>query len=292
LLGGFSVIYFVWGSTFLAVKFGVASIPPLLLMGLRSFIAGAMLLGWARWTVAGGASLAQWGRAVVAGALLFLGNHGGLAWSQKRGVPSGLAAVLVATIPLWVVVIEWAIGHTRRPGRQVVVGVLIGFAGTVLLVGPAGWQGTERIDRVGTIVLSCCAFLWATGTLYARQAKLPASVAMTTGMQMLCGGVLLVTASGLAGEWRGFDPAALPANAWLALAYLTFAGSLLGFSTYVWLLRVVPAPRVTTYAYVNPVVAMFLGWLVAGEVVSRLTLLAVAVSLLGVFLVVAAPRRT
>ena len=291
VLGAFAVIYIIWGSTFLALKFAVVSIPPLMLMSLRGLVAGGILLVWAKAQGQPWPTLRQWSRATIAGALLFLLNHGGLAWALSRGVPSGVSSVLVATIPLWIVIIEWLSGRSRRPPPRVVAGIALGFAGTALLVGPAGWQGGQRIDELGSIVLSLCAVSWASGSLYARHAGLPASVSLATGMQMFSGGSLLIIASGLIGEWSRVEPATFTVAAWSGLLYLIFVGSLLGFSAYMWLLHEVPPARVATYAYVNPVVAMFLGWLFANETVSRGTVVAVALSLVGVFLVVTAPLR-
>lgn len=283
---GFAVVYVVWGSTFLALKFALATVPPFLLAGLRNTIAGGLLLAWAAAAGAARPTSVQWRRAAVAGALFFLGNQGGIAWAQQR-VPSGLASVLVATVPLWLVAFE-AMRGTRRPSTQALTGLIVGFAGSGLLVARTGFGEWTGGDATGTLILTACAASWALGTLYSRGAALPDSVPLATSMAMLTGGSLLLAASALSGEmarvrWAAFTPTAIG-----ALAYLVFAGSLLGFSTYMWLLRVAPASRVATYAYVNPVIALFLGWWLGGEALATSTLVAVAVSLFGVFLVVTA----
>lgn len=283
---GFAVIYLVWGSTFLALKFALLTIPPFLVAGMRNSIAGALLFAGALALGAARPTLAQWRHATVLGALFFLGNQGGIAWAQQR-VSSGLASVLVSTVPLWIVLFEAARG-TRRPSPQAVAGLLVGFAGSGLLVVRTGVGDWVVADTTGTLVLTGCAASWALGTLFSRGASLPSSVPLATSMAMLTGGSLLLALSATTGEWGRVSMASFTPTATGALSYLVLAGSLLGFSTYMWLLRVASPTRVATYAYVNPVIALFLGWAFGGEALAASTLVAVAISLFGVFLVVTA----
>lgn len=284
IAAGFAVIYLVWGSTFLALKFALLTLPPFLVAGMRNSIAGALLMAGALASGAQRPAFAQWRHAAVLGALFFVGNQGGIAWAQQR-VSSGLASVLVSTVPLWIVLIEAARG-TRRPAPQAVAGLLVGFAGSGLLVARTGvgpWTGS---DATGTLVLTWCAASWALGTLFSRRASLPTSVPLATSMAMLTGGGFLLALSAMTGEWGRVSMAAFTPMTLGALSYLVVAGSLLGFSTYMWLLRVASPTRVATYAYVNPVIALFLGWAFGGEALAASTLGAVAISLFGVFLVV------
>lgn len=283
---GFAIVYLVWGSTFLALKFALGTLPPFFVAGLRNTTAGTALFSWAMLTGASSPTRHQWRQAAVVGALFFLGNQGGIAWAQQQ-VPSGLASVLVATVPLWIVVLDVVRGR-RRPSVQALLGLCMGFAGSGLLVARAGFSTLAGTDAIGTIVLTGCALSWAAGTLYSRGASLPSSVPLATSMAMLAGGGLLLTVSAASGEWSRVSPDAFTRTTVAALAYLILAGSLLGFSTYMWLLRVAPVTRVATYAYVNPVVALVLGWWLGGEALAPATLAAAGVSLFGVFLVVTA----
>lgn len=286
VVAAFAVVYLVWGSTFLAIKFGLETLPPFLLAGLRNTTAGGLLFAWALASGVPAPSLAYWRRSLVLGALFFVGNQGGIAWAQQR-VPSGVASVLVATVPLWIVAFETFRG-ARRPSTRVLAGLLIGFLGSTMIVTRAGAGDWAGADTAGALVLTASAACWALGTLYSRGVALPTSVPLATSMAMLTGGALLLMVSASTNELARVTMAAFTARTVGALAYLVLAGSLLGFSTYMWLLRVVPPARAATYAYVNPVVALFLGWALAGEALSTFTLAAVSVSLLGVFLVVTA----
>lgn len=286
VVAAFAVVYLVWGSTFLAIKFGLETLPPFLLAGLRNTTAGGLLLAWALTTGAPVPTLAYWRRSLVLGALFFVGNQGGIAWAQQR-VPSGVASVLVATVPLWIVAFDTVRG-ARRPSTQVLAGLSIGFLGSTMIVTRAGAGDWAGADAAGALVLTASAACWALGTLYSRGVALPASVPLATSMAMLTGGALLLVVSASTNELARMTMAAFTPRTVGALTYLVLVGSLLGFSTYMWLLRVVPPARAATYAYVNPVVALFLGWALAGEALSAFTLAAVSVSLLGVFLVVTA----
>ncbi|MEZ5291943.1 MAG: EamA family transporter [Vicinamibacterales bacterium] len=280
-LVAFAVIYLGWGSTFLAVRVAVTSIPPLLVGASRNLVAGSLLVGAGLLSGAGRPSAAAAGRALTIGVLMFVANHGAIAWASTRN-PSGITALLVATIPLWILVFEWRRGDTARPPVRAIVGLGLGFAGSLLLLWPSA--GGTRLDPLASVVTGLAAISWAAGTLTARHAHLSESVALATGLPMLLGGTVLAAASAAAGEWSGLRLAAIRPESGASLAYLIVVGSLAGFSAYLYLLRTMPASRVVTYAYVNPVVALALGAWLGGESLDPGTLAAAAVSLAGVYL--------
>jgi drug/metabolite transporter (DMT)-like permease len=278
-------IYLVWGSTFLAIAVAVRDLPPFLSMAIRHLVAGSLLFAWAWWRSSGGLHLGrrEWGAAFVFGGALFLVSHGGLAWAQQE-VPSGVAALLVGTIPLWFAILAW-LAYGERLGRRALVGLVLGFAGLALLVDPTGESGAKPL---GALVLVIGAFSWAAGSLWSRGAPLPKDTLLAAAMGMLAGGTLLLGTSTLFGE---LDDARFTADALAATAYLVVMGSLVGFSAYVWLLKHAPAATVSTYAYVNPVVAVALGWAFNDEVVGVRTLVAGAAIVAGVALMVSRPTE-
>jgi drug/metabolite transporter (DMT)-like permease len=279
-------IYLVWGSTFMAVTVAVRDLPPFLSMGIRHLVAGGLLLAWAlpRGDRAGDRiAWRQLGAAAIFGGALFLAGHGGLAWAQQT-VPSGVSALLMGSIPLWVALLDRVV-FGKRLHRLAGVGLVTGFLGLALLVDPFG-EG--RIDRVGAAVAVFSAFAWAAGSLYSLGAPLPRRPIVAAGLAALCGGVLLTAtarATGVLGEAR-FTPEAVG-----AVAYLVVFGSLLGFSASVWLLRAAPTSLVATYAYVNPIVAVFLGWMLLGEEISLSMLAAGAAIVVSVALIVGTSNR-
>lgn len=284
-LAAFGVIYIGWGSTFLAVRVAVGSIPPFLVGASRNLVAGAVLVALGLATGAALPGRRAIYQAAAIGTLMFVANHGAIAWASTRN-PSGITALLVATIPLWIVVLEWLAGAVDRPSMRTSVGIGLGFLGSLLLFWPAG--DTPLIDPLASIVTAGAALSWAAGTLKARRSHLSDSVALATGLPMLLGGLALAAVSALAGEWQTLRLADVSGQAASALAYLIVVGSLAGFSAYLFLLRTMPASRVATYAYVNPVVALGLGAWLGGEPLAFMTLVAAAVSLAGVYLSVSA----
>lgn len=278
-----ATIYLVWGSTFAAVTIAVRDLPPFLSMGLRHLVAGTLLLAWAlpRGDRAGDRiGRRQLGASVLFGGALFLGGHGSLAWAQQT-VPSGAAALLVGSIPLWMALLDRLV-FGRRLSRAATVGLLAGFVGLAFLVDPLG---AGSIDRVGAFVAVAGAFGWAAGSLYSRGAPLPRRPLVTAGLAALVGGVLLVVVSAAAGELRD---ARFTAEALGAVAYLVVVGTLVGFSAYVWLLRAAPTSLVSTYAYVNPIVAVVLGWAFLAEDVTLQMLVAGTAILVSVALILRA----
>jgi drug/metabolite transporter (DMT)-like permease len=279
-------VYLIWGSTYLAIRFAIETIPPFLMASLRYLVAGGMLYAWSRLRGAPRPALVHWRPAVILGGLMLLLGNGGVVWAEQR-VSSGLAALLVSTEPLWIVLFVWMRDHGRPAGR-VFAGLLLGFIGLVLLVRPG--SATGGIDPLGVAAVLVASVGWAWGSLYGQRAKLPTSPLLGTAMQMLGGGGLLLLASALTGEPARFHLAAVSMKSALSLGYLVIFGALIAFTAYVWLLRVAPPVLVSTYAYVNPLVAVFLGWALAGEPITRGTLIAAAVILAGVALISSAPK--
>ncbi|MGH7546003.1 MAG: EamA family transporter, partial [Gemmatimonadota bacterium] len=277
----FAAVYLIWGSTYLAIRFAIETLPPFLMAGTRFAAAGAVLYAYTRWRGLPAPERAHWPAAIVIGGLLLLGGNGLLVWAETR-VPSGIAALLIATVPLWMVLLEAWRRDGTRPGAATVAGLTAGFAGIVLLVGPGEFAGGGGVDLLGAGALTIASISWAFGSLYSRRANLPASPLVGISMEMLAGGAWLLLAGTLAGEWGRVDPGAVSPRSATALLYLTVFGSLVGFSSYIWLLRVSTPARVSTYAYVNPVVALFLGWALAGESLTPRTGLAVALVLAAV----------
>lgn len=276
-----------WGSTFLAWKTAVHSIPPLLLVGLRCLSAGTLL--WLLSRVVGVGYRPRWGLAFIAGSLLFLGGHGALA-SGIRTVPSGVAAVIQATIPLWVLVLAYLVDRDARPGGLQMAGVVVGLVGVALLSAP--WEvGGEAMDPVGTGLLFAGALGWSAGTVLIRHSELARAPLRGTAMQLLAGGVVVLCASLLVGDPARVDAATFSVSSVGALAYLVIVGSLLAFLAYNWLLSEIPSTRVASYAYVMPVIAVFLGWGLAGEELTPRIILSTVITIVGVALVVTPGRQ-
>jgi drug/metabolite transporter (DMT)-like permease len=275
-----ATIYVVWGSTFLAIAVVVRDLPPFLAMAMRHLAAGALVFAWimVRRREREPLGWKQWGAAFVFGGALFLVGHGLLAWAQQE-VPSGIAALLVGTIPLWFAILA-RIFLGERLGGRALAGLALGFAGLFLLVDPSGEEGAEP---VWALVIVLGALGWVAGSLYSQRSPLPKDTLLGAGMGMLAGGTLLLVVSGIRGE---YDDAAFTTDALLATAYMVVVGSLIGFSAYVWLLKTVPASTVSTYAYVNPVIAVFLGWAFNDESITGRTLVAGAAIVIGVALMV------
>ncbi|HEX7239248.1 MAG TPA: EamA family transporter [Longimicrobiaceae bacterium] len=290
VLAAFAAVYLVWGSTYLAILFALETLPPFLMAAARFLVSGAAMYAWMRARGAPRPTPANWRATAVVGAFLLVGGNGGVVWAEQR-VASGLAALLVATVPLWMVLLEWWRGGVRPRGR-VWTGLVVGFAGLGVLVGPAELLGGGAADPLGAGALVAASLLWACGSVYAKGAPLPSSPLMATGMEMLCGGALLLLLGTVLGEWGRLDVAAVSARSWLALLYLIVFGAGLGFTAYVFLLQHVEVAKVSTYAYVNPLVAVFLGWLLAGEVVTARVLVAAAVIVAAVaFITTAGAKR-
>jgi len=286
LVAAFAAIYVIWGSTYLAIKIAIETIPPFLMAGTRFLIAGGLMLAWARARRVAWPSGSEWRAGFLIGGLLLLGGNGGVSWAEQR-VASGATALIVALVPLWVVLLQArGIGGARRgPGPSMLIGLALGITGFLLLVGPDRLVGRGRLDPIGAGALVLGTLSWSIGTVRSRAAGLPSSTVVATAIQMIGGGTLLVLVAALTGELPGFRPAAVTMRSILALAYLIFLGGIVAYSAYVWLLRVAPAPQVATYAWVNPIVAVLLGWALGGEPLTMRTVLASIVIVAGVVVV-------
>lgn len=288
---GLLVLYVVWGSTYLGIAVAVDTIPPFLMGALRFIPAGVVLAAAValrhRRTIRRPTALELRDTTVV-GTLLMLGGMGLVAWGEQT-IPSGIAALLIGLMPAWIAVFARALFGDRMP-RLVVVGIVVGIVGVAILAWPEA--GMAALDPAGLLALVISPMCWALGSLYsAKRAVLPAPALFATGLQMVMGGLALLVASVLAGELAGFDPAAVSGASWAGVAYLLTVGSLVGYTTYAWLLTVAPLPRIATYAYVNPVVAVFLGWLFLQEPITPRTLVASLVIVAAVALIVTARGR-
>ncbi len=285
----FGLVYVVWGSTYLAIRVGIESFPPLLLAGSRHLLTGLILYPILRWKTGVRPTLAHWRMSFITGfLLLFLGN-GGVCLAE-RTVPSGVTALLVATVSLWMVLVDWLRPEGTRPGPRVVAGLLLGFGGLALLVGPKNLGGSARVDPFGVGILVIASLAWASGSVYSKHAGGPGSPLLGVAMQSLAGGVCLWIAGILLGEVGALHLGAITARSWAALGYLIVFGSMVGFTAYIYILKKSTATRVATYAFVNPVVALFLGWLLIGEPITLRTVIAAAVILTAVLLVITAPH--
>jgi drug/metabolite transporter (DMT)-like permease len=285
----FAVVYVVWGSTYLAIRFAVESIPPLLMAGTRFLAAGGLLYAWyaARSSRSAGASAspsratpAQWRSAAITGFFLIAISYGLVSWAELT-VPSGIVAVVTAMTPLWMVTLPWVARRSRRPSALVLGGVAIGLAAQALLFG-VGAVDRSAIDPWGLGAVLLAGVSWAIGSLRARDADAPADPVLGSAMQMLTGGAMLVVAGVLFGETAHFSLTAVTTRSWLAWAYLVVAGSMLAYSAYLYLLRATTPARASTYAYVNPVVAVALGWLLAAEPIGARTVAAMVLTLVAV----------
>jgi drug/metabolite transporter (DMT)-like permease len=279
----FAAIYIIWGSTYLAIRFAIQTIPPFWMAGTRFLLAGSILYALMRLRGTPPPLRQDWLAAAGVGALLLMGGNGSLVWAEQR-MPSGLAAILLAMIPLWMVLLDSFRKSGPKLTLRVAGGLVIGLAGVGILVGPARLWGSSRVDLLGTTVLMFSAFCWAVGSLYSRGAKLPSSPFLAAAMEMLAGGAMLIIL-GLLVEGGQLHWRAISMQSAAGLLYLVAFGSLLGFTAYIWLLRVVSTSRVATYGYVNPVVAVFLGWALAGESISARELLAAGIIVAAVALI-------
>lgn len=266
LIAAFAAVYIIWGSTYLAIKYLIQTLPSLVSMGMRFLLAGGAVFIIGRFSRDYKTpSFAQWRANAIIGVLLFLGGIGGVVMAEHY-LTSGFAALLVAIEPFWVVLLSWLWLKQARPDWKVSLGLLIGFAGVYLLIGGAIGNGSHTSGQpLGMAMLMAGTLCWAVGSLYGSRAPSPESSFVAAGMQMLTGGMALFLAGTLMGEWRSFDIASVSFKSWLALAYLVIFGSLIAFTAYSWLLKNVRPAIVATYAYINPVIAVTLGWAIAGE---------------------------
>lgn len=287
IIAAFASIYLVWGSTYLAIRYADQTIPPFIMGGVRFLLSGGLLYLWARSRGAPKPTRLHWRNAIIAGGFLLLGGNGAVVWAEQF-VPSGLTALLVSILPFWLVIIEWVRPPHRRPSTPVLIGLVLGFIGIIVLVGPSDLGGHGDVQPIGAVVLILGSLSWAIGSFWSRDAQLPDSGLLTTGMEMLGGGVLLLIVGVLSGELSRLDIHRVSTASAVGLLYLVTFGSLIGFTSYIWLLDKVSPARLGTYAYVNPIVAVLLGWAIAGERLSIRTGVAAAIVICAVALITTA----
>ncbi len=285
-------VYIVWGSTYLAIRFAVETMPPFLMAAVRFLIAGSLLFVVRRMAGDPMPTRIEARGAGIVGLFLLLGGNGGVVWAEQT-VPSGLAALMVSSSPLWMLLIEAMFPGGRKPSLRALVGIVIGFIGVLVLFWPGEGGGLAGVAPLGAGALIFATIAWSFGSIYSRHLRLPSSPMMGTAVEMIIGGLALLAAGGLTGEFSRLNFAAIAPSSMLGLAYLIVFGSLVGFSAYTWLLRVAPTSLVSTYAYVNPLVALVLGALIGSETFGPRTLIAAAIILGSVALItMQAPNRT
>src|SRR5712692_35691 len=277
ILVAFAALYLIWGSTYLGIRFAIETIPPFLMAGTRFFLAGLIMFAIARTQGALRSTWADWRTALIVGACLLLGGNGGVTLSEKF-IETGLASLIVATVPIYITLLGWLFGMSPRPSGIVWLGLAGGFLGVAILLGPAlrFSSATSSHPLIGMSILLVGSFLWSAGSLYSRGAKHAASPVLGAAQQMFCGGLLLMLVGSFVGEPRNFQPDNITALSLGAFAYLVLIGAIVGYTAYFWLLRHCDPAKVATYAYVNPIVAVLLGALFAHETVTLRTLLAAA----------------
>lgn len=285
----FAAIYLIWGSTFLGMRWAVQTLPPFFIMAARYLVAGTVLFALARWRGAPWPKWNEWAAGAVGGMLFFLCSHGAMSWAVQY-VPSGVAALLTATVPFWVVLLDWLRPAGKAPTLAMAGGLVIGFGGLAFLIDPR-IKGTGHIDPTGAAVLVLAAISWALGSVYTPKLPAPSSKILLASLQMLSGGLFLLIVSA-ATESTRLHLESVTMRSWLALGYLIAAGSLIGFTSYTWLLSVCTPGLVATYAYVNPLVAVFLGWALAGESVTGREIVAALVILSSVAVIIRGRNQT
>ncbi|HXN28505.1 MAG TPA: EamA family transporter [Candidatus Acidoferrales bacterium] len=286
----FAIIYFVWGSTYLAVRVGVREVPPLILAAMRFSVAGLVLFGWMLARGERAPSIREWRSASILGMVIFLFDYGLLFWAEQR-VPSGIAAVMLATIPVFMALSEIIFLRTQRLTIRLALALLIGLGGVGVLMSRALNLGDAPIDKWGALALIFASISWSIASVLARKLPLPSSKVMSSGAQMLTGGILLTVAAGAFGEFRNFHPGAVSREVWFALLYLIVAGSIIGFTAYVWLIHHESPTKVGTYAYVNPIVAVLVGYFLGGEGLSARTILGSVFILISVVVITTTPAK-
>jgi len=288
LLIAFACVYLIWGSTYLAIRIAIETIPPFLMAGVRFLIAGLALVLWSRSRGAAWPDRGQWWTAAIVGALLLLGGNGLVVWAELT-VPSALAALIVAAVPIVTVALDWMRPGGVRPGRATILGLLTGFTGVAILVNPFA-ADASRVDPWGAVALLAATVSWAVGSIYSRGARAVESPLMGAGANMLTGGAGLVLTGLLLGEAGQVNLAGISTRSALAMLYLIFVGALVGFTAFFYLLRHTTPAKSTTYAYVNPIVAIVLGWAILNEPITSRVLVAAAVIIAGVVMITTLPH--
>jgi len=286
----FAAIYTIWGTTYLGIRIAVETLPPFFLSSVRFLFSGTIIFIVLRLRRVPMPKRFHWRSAVIIGALLLVGGNGLVTWSEQQ-VASSTAALVVATMPLWMVLFDWLFFKGKRPGKWVALGLILGLIGIVLLIGPGQFRGTADFSLSALLILLLAPILWSVGSLYSRGADLPENIFMATAIEMLAGGALLLLAGLATGEATGLNFAQFSSRSLLAMLYLTIFGSLVAFTAYIWLLKHVAAAKVATYTYVNPLIAVVLGWLILSEAITVATIVAAIIIVLAVILISANQSR-
>jgi drug/metabolite transporter (DMT)-like permease len=290
VLLAYAIIYLVWGSTFYAIRIGVLQVPPFLLAAARFFLAGLIMFVWLRVKGTPLPTRREWVSASIVAVVIFVLDYGFVFWAERR-VASGVTAVMLATIPLFMAISEIVFLRTQRLTLRLAFALLIGLGGVLVLVSHSLGLSEEPIDTYGAIALVIASCSWSVAAVLMRKLPLPASKPMSSSVQMLLGGIWLAILATAVGDFRGFDPRAVSRGVWFALAYLIVAGSIIAYTAYVWLLHHEPPTKVGTYAYVNPVVAVAIGYFLGGEPVGPRTLLGTLLVLVSVIVITTTPAR-
>jgi drug/metabolite transporter (DMT)-like permease len=284
------LVYLIWGSTYLAIRYAVETIPPFLMAGTRFLTAGLIFFAWRRLAGDPRPTLKQWSSAAVIGLLLLVGGNAMLSWAEQN-VPSGIAALMIGSVPLWMAVIEAVRPGGKRPNWLGILGLMVGFGGIALLIGPDLIPGSKTsLQPLGFAALLFASLSWSAGSVYSHHAELPSSPLLSTGMEMLAGGVGTILLGTVTGEWHSLILSQVALRSWLGLTYLVVFGSMVGFTAYTWLLRNAPLALVSTYAYVNPLIAILLGSLLASELLTPRILTAAFIIIASVVVVNLAQR--
>jgi len=278
-------IYLIWGSTYLAIRFAIETIPPFLMASSRFLIPGIFLYIWRRVVGDPRPSRLEWKSTIIIGSLLLVGGNGLVTWAEQF-IPSGVAALIIGSVPLWIILINFIKPEGRHLDKFVITGVIVGFLGIALLIGPSQLSGSsENINPIGIIAILSAAIFWSVGSLYGGKAPMPASPLLSTGMEFLAGGIGLLFMSGLTGEFTQFNYSSISVRSILSLLYLMVFGSLIAFVAYTWLLRNAPISLVSTYAYVNPLIAILIGNLLAQETLNLRIFTAAMIIISSVFMI-------
>jgi drug/metabolite transporter (DMT)-like permease len=284
LITAFAAVYIIWGSTYLGIRIAIESIPPFLMAGTRFLIAGSILYLIARIKSKEKLTLKHWRSGLIIGGLLLLGGNGGVVWAEQF-VPSGLTALLVSTVPIWIIIMNWVLPNGEKISLKTVIGVFLGFIGLFVLVNPQDLTKSGGVDLIGAGVLLFATFTWAIGSIYSNQAELPKSKIMTVAIEMISGGLLLFIFSFITGDAAKFSLESVSMRSIFSLIYLVLFGSIVAFTAYMWLLEAAGPAKATTYAYVNPVVALLLGWFFADEIITVEIVIAMIIILTAVALI-------
>ncbi len=280
----FAAVYIIWGTTYLAIRVAVETVPAFFMAGSRFIAAGVLMVLFLRIRGVPSPNRSQWRAAIIVGGLLLAGGSGLVHWSEQT-IPSGIAALVIATVPLWIALFDWLFFRGGRPGKKIVAGLLLGLFGIILLVGPGQFTETPAFSWFALGILLLSPILWSFGSLYSRQAGLAPNIFMASGMEMIAGGIILLIAGLLTGEGSRLDFAAIAPLAWFSFLYLLLFGSIIAYTAYIWLMQNVAASKVATYSYVNPIIAIFLGSLILSEPITPTTIAAMTIIVIAVFLI-------